>query len=335
MEKCLYYLCHLNEDAPPNDRTSCLEHIVPYSIGGSGEFGIRYCSTKANSDFGTKVDGPFIALPLVGMKRHELKLKGYGGTIPDIRAPGRCQSLGTECDVVFTHDGDVYADFGLTVDGGLESGTISFAGSEDKRLRLAVEGFLKKAERKGHDVLNENLTPIENYQHALDGADVQTAEQLSFTLNFDRDTFFLPWSKGILKITLGLGAFALGKKWAFGATADVMRRALQCNDPEALLAMKIRGTTTSMLTPDLMELLDVRCNRHTLAVLPYDGGMLAVVSLFGGQLFDSIIDLGNDPADASVVGDELPRSWECVFHIDPMSRTLTRETIEAVMARCP
>lgn len=52
MERCLYTYVDLNQNDPPDDRTATLEHIVPYAIGGSGEFLIKYCSKKANNDFG-------------------------------------------------------------------------------------------------------------------------------------------------------------------------------------------------------------------------------------------------------------------------------------------
>lgn len=59
MERCLYTYVELNENVPPNDWTASLEHIVPYALGGCDSFSIRYCSKKANNDFGRDIDAPF------------------------------------------------------------------------------------------------------------------------------------------------------------------------------------------------------------------------------------------------------------------------------------
>jgi hypothetical protein len=51
--------------------------------------------------------------------------------------------------------------------------------------------------------------------------------------------------------------------------------------------------------------------------------MAAVVSLFGGEIFEAIIDLGDDLGSCSIINGTLPSSMVICFHIDPT----TRETI--------
>lgn len=322
--RCLYTYVELNRDVPANDRTASFEHIVPYALGGSDDFGISYCSKRANNDLGRDIDAPFIALPLVGFKRHELGLKGYSGKVPDLVFKGTCREMGRDCNIVFPYEGEPYEDFGINVTGSLESGTMSFAGSE-ARLQQAVAGMLKKAKLGSYTVLDGNLLPITSFDDALITAQRETGETLSFRVDFSEAAFAHPWTLGLVKIALGLGAKALGPTWAFSAEADRLRACLTSTLVKDTRP-RIRGNALMKFTPELRALMGVRSGRHTLAVLPHPEGMMAYISLFGGTLFDAIIDLGNGPADVKIANDRLPADWTCVFHIDPTTRRLETAT---------
>ncbi|MDZ4294984.1 MAG: hypothetical protein U1C47_24050 [Hydrogenophaga sp.] len=63
--------------------------------------------------------------------------------------------------------------------------------------------------------------------------------------------------------------------------------------------------------------------------------MIAYISLFGGEMMDAMIDLGNGPSDIKLVNETLPPHWECVFRIDPKTRRLTELSLAEVNARLP
>jgi hypothetical protein len=324
VNRCLYTYVELNGDVPANDRTASFEHIVPYALGGSDAFGISYCSKRANNDFGRDIDAPFIALPLVGFVRHQLGLKGNSGKVPDLVFKGACPELGRECDIVFPYEGEPYPDFGIDVAGSMGAGKVSFSGSET-RLRQAVTGMLKKAKSGNYTVLSDNHHPVTSFEDAMITAQRETGETLSFRLDFGDSAFVRPWTLGLIKIALGLGARALGPTWAFSADADRLRACLADTSPKGARP-SVRGNTLMKLTPELQTLTGVRPGRHTLAVLPHPEGMMACISLFGGNVFDAIIDLGNGPADIKVANETLPADWTCIFHIDPTTRRLETAT---------
>lgn len=331
MDRCLYTYLPLNSDTPPNDQTATFEHIVPYALGGCDSFGIPYCSKKANNDFGRDIDAPFISLPIVGFKRHQLGLRSYSGVVPDIVFKGDCPELRRTCNVVFPYGGNVYADFGISVAGDLKSGKIAFSGSED-RMRNAVAGLLGKASRKGMEVLTDSLQPISSIENAIAAGVTESGETLHFRMDFGRDAFFLPWSRGIIKMALGLGAFALGKTWAFSPEADLLRTEL-VREGASQSTSQLKGTTVGKFQSEVTTMFDIQPGRHTLAVFPYERSMVAYISLFGGDLFDAVIDLGCGSADVKLVNDQLPRSWTCVFHIDPVERKLSTMTVADLYAR--
>lgn len=225
----------------------------------------------------------------------------------------------------------MYADFGISVAGNIDTGKFAFAGSED-RLRAAVTGLIAKASRKGMTVLSDQLQPISTFEDAIKAAKKESGEELHFRMDFGRDAFFVPWSRGLIKMALGLGALALGKTWAFSLEADLLRSCMVC-DSARLSTLPLRGTTVGRIPPEVARMFDIQAGRHTLAVFPHDSSMVAYISLFGGELLDAIIDLGSGPADVKMVNDQLPSSWTCVFHIDPVARKLTTMTVADVSAR--
>ena len=225
----------------------------------------------------------------------------------------------------------MYADFGISVTGGIETGRLAFAGSED-RLRTAVTSLIGKASRKGMMVLSDQLQPISTFEDAVEAAKRESGETLHFRMDFGREAFFEPWSRGIIKMALGLGAFALGKTWAFSSEADLLRSYLVYESARQH-TLPLRGTTVGRIPPDIAKMFDILHGHHTLAVFPYESSMVAYISLFGGEVFDAILDLGSGPADVKLVNDQLPSSWICVFHIDPVARKLTTMTVSDVYAR--
>ncbi len=331
MEKCIYTYSPLN-NLPDDDNAATLEHIVPYALGGCREFGIEYCSKKANNTFGSDIDSPFISHPIVGFKRHKYGLKGYSGEVPDVIFDGVCKELNTPCKIVFPHQAEPYADFGLAVEGGFNKGLIEYYGSED-RIRIAFKQLLNKAKKTGRTLISSSGTPIISTEDALNHAVVEVGESLHFRLNANAD-FFSPWSKGIMKIALGLGAFSLGRSWAFSPAADKLRTIL------LTAPSKEQINSTLLRIPDeIRKLINIQRGKHTLAVLPgaigdtASNGMTAYISLFGGELYEAIIGLGDGPADVKTVNDALPKNWKCVFTIDPDNRSLTQTTIGEINCR--
>lgn len=221
----------------------------------------------------------------------------------------------------------MYADFGINVTGSFGTGKFTFAGSED-RIRAAVTGLIGKASRKGMNVLSDQLQPISTVEDAIETTKMENGETLHFLIGFGREAFFVPWSRGLIKMALGLGAFALGKTWAFSPEADSLRSCLVCERTDL-----IKGTTVGRIPLEVATMFDIQPGRHTLAVFPYESNMVAYISLFGGELLDAIIDLGSGPADVKMVNDQLPRSWTCVFHIEPGTRKLSTMTVSDVYAR--
>ena len=328
--RCLYTYAPLNTNDPPDDSSATVEHIIPYALGGSDQFSIIYCSKKANNDLGTTIDSPFLELPIVGFKRHMLGLKSYSGKVPALRFKGECVELNRACHVIFPYEGMPYADFGMEVKGALaDAQMMKFRGGRE-RLERSIKDVIRKSSEKGLTIWSKDQNVIDSIDDAFAASRIDTGETLHFRINYGWDAFYVPWSKGILKIVLGLGALALGPTWAFSCEADKIRTS-RLSSNSAFPNADIKGSTTAKIQPEIRQLLQMKEGEHVLAVLPSpEGAMMAYVSLFGGELMDAIIHLGDGPADIKTVNGSLPSDWKCVFRINPSSRTLTTLTIAEI-----
>lgn len=333
MNKCIYTYAPLNSNTPQDDLTETLEHIVPYALGGSNSFSLKNCSKKENNELGKRVDAPFLALLIVGMLRHKYGIQSYSKTVPDIRLPATCVELNKPCSVIFEYGGEVKIDFGIDVGGGLDEGRFSISGGED-RVKQVFEGVLKKAMKRGMEVKSQALTPLKTFSDALAVSSIEKGISYNINLDLNRENFYIPWTRAILKMCLGLGAKCLGEGWEFSQSSDRFRRAL-IDGTDIDDSLGIRGDTMCRLPPEISNLIACESGKHTLAVLPHEKNMIAVISLFGGETFDAIVDLGSEQCSVNVSNDNIPRDWVCCYQIDPISRTVRTRTISEVQARMP
>lgn len=334
IKQCLYTYRTLNKNTPPDDNTESKEHIIPYALGGSNELVTYDCSKIANNDFGRDIDAPFIAIPLVGMKRHEFGLKGQSGHIPPIEMKARVIELDKEGTMVFPYNGIPYVDLPLKSNGSMSEGRITFGGSPDK-VKVAITGLLKKANRKGLQVLSQDLAPIADSTTMIENATRETGQSVHVQMQLGTDNFFEPWAKGVLKIVLGLGHKILGEQWTFSPSGDRIRMAI-VSPITKWQSIGIKGNVFCQLPPEIRTLLRIKPNIHTVGVLPYnDHRMAAIVSLFGGEIFEAIIDLGDDVGRYAVIKDTLPSSMLTCFHIDPTNRKTETNTLEQVLNNNP
>lgn len=314
MRKCIYTYRPLNINVPADDNTESKEHIIPYALGGSDAFVTYDCSKKSNNDFGRDIDAPFIKIPFVGFKRHELSIKGYGGDVPDIEMKASITDINKEGVLIFPYNDEPYVDTGIEVGGGILTGKMSFGGSPD-RVKRAVADLIKKANRKGLQVMHEDLTPVFSANDISSKATAQNGKEVHVNLKLGIENFFEPWAKGIFKIVLGLGHTVLGEDWTFSPSGDKVRMTLVKPFPE-WQHIGIKGSVMCQLPDEIKFLLRIKPNVHTLGVLPYENRMIAVVSLFGGETFDAIIDMGDDLGNKRVINDTLPKDLKMCFHID-------------------
>lgn len=321
-DRCIYGRMPL-KDGDPEWRPS-EEHIVHATMGGSRLFATQDVSSKYNSDYGSRIDAPFVELLPYAIKRQMLRIKNYKGDLKSIQF----QVTPTDSDrtATVTIDPDLNVDVqfqprGATTDRGTHTEYV-FEGSSDDVERM-FRGALSKATRKGETLYTPDGTVLKDILGGLKASQTTSHRSFSGQIVFSEEV----WVRGICKMVLGLGHVILGPDWTFSPSADALRSVLEFPYERTSSWVKrnfARLPETVALTLGIND--QVRNdNLHTLAVIPRSGsrGPIAIVSLFGGQAFNDImVEVGPDAGILVTVNDTLDPRARIGVRINPVDRNV-------------
>ena len=313
MSTCIYCQTTLDDtSALGEDKKSSLEHIVPYSLGGSNGLATRNACKGCNSTLGVTVDAAFINQPVIGMLRHEFETYGYSGEVPDIVIPTRSVdtgepgrmiiSLGKE--ITFKHEPVVIRDAKA------DREEIMVAGQRPDVKRI-IGGIVRKAQSR-----YKYATPVTeaDIDLALDNAVAEVSDLYQSDINPD----VLAIQTGLVKIAFGFAHLALGRAWTCSLGAEPMRKAARGQasvaELDALLqGMHIGFRQTLPLSPATQQ------NHHVVVLLAMQQPVI-FVSLFGNELLTTCVKLD---ASFNMVADGLAASDKVMVSVDPRTRKST------------
>ncbi len=269
-----------------------LEHIVPYALGGTGGFGTRDVSAKANSDVGSIADGPLINHPLVTIQRWRLQLRGQSGEVPGITFRGTIDVDGSTID----------ARYDIHPDGAVELMTMPRVQSDwtkrqfqvrcdPARLPEILDNIVGKGRKKG--------LPI-----SLDDIRVQASKHTRIeqpTLSTDLSFGLFDLCAGFVKMALGTGHLVFGEAWSRSGDANLLRTVINERDPGRRNAVPVHGQVWPNISCDDQVKRNCRIDddKHVLVVL--NQKPVAFYALLFGRI-DGFIQLAERP----VTGTGLP-----------------------------
>ena len=324
MTRCIYCRSELNRNHPPDDMTVSKEHVVPYALGGSDAFSTLDVSKKYNNQFGHDIDAKFINLLPLSIKRHILHIAGQSGKIPPIT--WRAQSLdnGARSTITIDADGRIDCSFDtMTERVETQKGEwLSVSGSPDKVTGI-LSGLLAKASKRGKEIYTTSGEKVRSTDDVFRQRDIEDSNHFRASIQaFDMDI----WIRGIFKMVLGLGHILLGPEWTFSVDGGDRIRTVLVTERKEWPINCIRGFATGELPSEIGRVLGItaevrKANRHTLAILPYEGSAVAIVSLFGGNdVPEALVSLGGNPGHLVVVNDTLKPDTRMGVQIDPTTR---------------
>jgi hypothetical protein len=287
MSEPTFFCVYSGREHPDSVRN--LEHIVPYALGGTGEFGTRDVSTKANSDVGSIADGPLINHPLVTIQRWRLQIKAQSGEIPGISFRGTIDIDGSAVETRY----DIHPDGSveLTTMPKVESDWLNrkFRVRCDPRgLPEILDNIIGKGQKKG--------LPI-----SLDDIRVQSSEQKRIehpTLSADLSFGLFDLCPGFVKMALGTGHLVFGNAWSRSPDAELLRKVINERDPARRNAIPLHGQVWPN-TPG-GDLIKRNCyiddDKHVLVVLNQQP--VAFSALLFGQ-FDGFVQLAERPIEGT------------------------------------
>ena len=88
-----------------------------------------------------------------------------------------------------------------------------------KDVQAIARGLLKKAHKKGQELVDGDGRPIRSVNHFLKGAQSDSLSSYSAEMKIDMTAL----TRGAAKIAFGFGHYLLGVKWSLSASAEPLR----------------------------------------------------------------------------------------------------------------
>lgn len=283
MNEQAFYCIYSGSQHPDSDRS--LEHIIPFALGGTGQFGTKDVSAIANSRVGTIADAPLINHPLVTIERWRLKIPGQSGRIPGIEFRGTIDIEGSPVSAryLINHDGTVELTTLPDVRSDWANRTFQVS-CDPMDLQGILENIIDKGKKKGLAVSLDAIRTESVRNTRIERPELST--QMSMGL-FD----LVP---GFTKMALGTGHFLFGESWSQGHDADLLRAVINEKDSQKRLAVPVHGQVWPN-TP-LHDVMSSNCfidhDKHVIVV--WNQKPVGFYALLFGR-FDGFVQLAETP----------------------------------------
>lgn len=270
------------------------EHILPLSLGGVDSFVTDDVSAIANSLASTQIDDYVASLLPFLILRQKYGLVGHRKVVPKWTLKGSFDDVQANAELSIAADGQIMCKFD---DEQKTTGKLIELGSTEDRVRFFLKNRLVQAQKHGQFLLTEygEIKDAEDIEIALFVAERRNAQNFRARISIDLKDYRFAVARLMIKVALGLGHKILGSEWTFGPGGHSLR-ALLFQKPDAPVRNDLHGTIVpaEKMAANLRQLLRLRSDHHTLAVLPVGKGTFAFIALFGGDAGIAVIDLGTD-----------------------------------------
>lgn len=323
MPTCIYCGTPV-EETSANRLNASLEHIFQQSIGGLADLATYDCHEKCNSGLGQTVDSDFINQPLIAMLRQIHGLEGYSGKVPDVTMLAEAVGVGNQGTVVIKPNGQVDTRLRPLVTKKVINPDVEvreISGSLEDARRI-FEGMLKKAAADDKVLWTKSGKQIEKFEDILTESPTKELDQFKGQFVVDLGAV----ARAHLKIAIGFAHLVFGDSWTATRQAEKARTELD--------GTKISLDTVRIVPPHLRFAIFGKTTGsegvHRVAILPSESTVQILVSLFGGQIGDYFVELGEMP---SGLLETLPPGVRYAAALDILARRTTWFPFEVVLQR--
>jgi hypothetical protein len=301
------FFCIYSGRTCPED-TRSVEHIIPFSLGGTDRFVTRDVARSANNDVGTRVDAAMINNFFMGHERWLRGLRSADGHVPPLEFRGTVDIQGKPVRATFVIRPDRSSEIRLAPEVKSDWTDLKFSVACDPadlpRIAADIE---KKAKSKG---LPFKLLDHEVHRQAVSIPQPSMESGFSFDM-----TSMLP---GFIKIALGSGHWVLGAAWSSSTHADLLRAAINAPEPADWTKFPIHGSAWPHTGKDmegLRTILFAGDDRHVVMV-SNQNPLGCVILLFGK--YDAMVQL----APGVWPSKDLPAGKARVIVVDSKTREM-------------
>jgi hypothetical protein len=273
-------LCIICLSIKPN-RTSSVEHVIPYSIGGS--FTIDRVCGECNSRLGSEADAGLVRLSAIEQRRAELSLQGESGAVPD---PERRE---LKKPLIGKHD----AKHRILVRRDAETGelvtkTLPLIEFDVKRTpegirvsaaRVYIDpGDVDKAEHLAKNALRKEGITDEDALEAISRNFAQSLEPVEESLEFERliQLRVAGHALGLTKIAYEFAWYWLGDSWLTDPVAVAMRDTLAGENPK----ISLRGKIYDDARVGIVAMEGDQRLVHVAYLYPFHSSLIVMITLF-------------------------------------------------------
>lgn len=312
------------EDSSANRLNASLEHIFQLSIGGLADLATKDCHEKCNSALGETIDSDFINQPLIAMLRQIYGLEGYSGKVPDVTMRAEAVGVGHQGTLVIKPDGQVDTRLRPSVTKKTVRPDVEVCeiGASLEDARRIFEGMRKKAARDDKVLWTKSGKKIEQFEDIL--AETPTQELGEFKGQLIVDLAAV--ARAHLKIAIGFAHLIFGDSW----TASLQANKARTESGKTKVSQDtVRGVSSDLRFAIFGKAIEPDCV-HRVAILPSESRVQILVSLFGGQIGDYFVELGEMP---SGLLETLPPGARFAAALDILARNTTWVLFEEVLQR--
>lgn len=270
----MFFCPYLGKDLA--DEEASLEHVIPYSTGGSDEFTIK-ASRTANSQAGGEVDSLLTNNFFIATERIARGLEGQSGNTPSYKLRGTIDVDGRAVEARYrlsSEEPEIWMRPEVQRAPG-PNGTEQISISCDVTDLDRILGDLnRKLAKQGKPAIDKDAfvrsaTIVSNDQ-----------PQMKVEDSFSVHSFERPF----IKIALGAAHFALGETFTRTAEADLLRAAMWEPDPSAEARLSLHGRVWPNVEGTEQFLKIMQRLDHHVVVISNTGPLGAAIILFGQYL---------------------------------------------------
>lgn len=291
MTRCIYCL----KDIVPRDvaiglLNPSLEHIIPYSLGGSDGFATNDAHVGCNGVLGETIDSDCINQPYIVILRQRFGISGRNGSVPDLVLPAISSNGNEPATMTIPHgQGASFKHEPIVIRQAETFGEQVLVVGNDGQVTKIVSGMAAKAKKRGGRVIDRE-TGIE-----LDIAASVAASPREFhneyNLNFSIE--MTSFHREIVKIAYGFAHLVLGWRWTNSHHSRKLRAVAKGAGSRADLDAVI-----TLVDPKIREALPMGLagpDDHFVALLPLGKEAQIVVSLFSHAPLSAGVRISIDP----------------------------------------
>jgi hypothetical protein len=312
MSNCIYCLDPLvPKEAGESPKNPSLEHVVPWSLGGSNACATEEVCRECNSKLGETVDSDCINQSIVKTYRRQFGAAGHGGAIPDIVLKTRSIDNNEPGLLTIPHNGDIGVTHKPVVIRQLDQGSEQvFVAGTREQVRQIMEGITAKAARRGERVTDTSGEDVD-LETSIAAATAEISSRYRVEWEYEMPAIW----RELVKVAFGFAHLTLGWRWTGSHRAEKIRRVARgigdIGELEALI-QQVQPEIRSILPPAENS----RTTDHLICLMAAAEPMI-IVSLFGSPLLSIAVRLD---ADLDMIADGLLDSGRQMVTIDPRTR---------------